>query len=171
MADKKYTADDIKVIKPAKSNEQLIDISREAFGNNLLSASRHALEFARTLVIKELPDDVKYVVCLGASYDGNPLESGEITFPEDYNENMRIFDECEKVINLLWRDGKVPEWINISVASEEDGFTNVRLDCCGRYSSDPEQIYHAHEGRAPFHVLGPPVPQGVDIEKGQKYTL
>ncbi|GAA6151564.1 hypothetical protein [Pseudoteredinibacter isoporae] len=167
MTRKKYEVSDIEIVKSDNLNKQLVDISREAFERNFLDASRHALEFARTLVVDELPDKIKCIVFLGASYDGRPLIGDEITFPEDCKENMRTFESYEKVIKLLWREGKVPEWINVSVISEEKGFTNIRLDCCGRYSGDPEKIYHAQEGRAPFHVLGPPIPPGVDINMGK----
>ncbi len=171
MAEKKYSADDIKIIKPGESHIDLVDISRPAFEKKLVDSATHALEFTRTLVTNTLPDKIRYVVRLGASYDGNPLEDGEVTFPIDYDERERIYDSSQEVADLLWREGRVPEWINVTVLSETPGYTNVKLECCGRFSDKPEQIYHAHEGRAPFHVFGPPIPQGVDISKGEKYQL
>lgn len=172
MSDKKYTAEDIKPIKPKSDIGCRVDISREAFEKNLISATQHALEFARTLVVNMLPDKIRYIVYLGASYDGNPLEEGEQTFPDDYAERSRCFLDSTEVVELLWREGKVPEWINVSVESEYGEATNVKLECCGRYSNNIAHIYHAHEGRAPFHVLGPPMPPGHDLsEKGKKYEL
>ena len=171
MAEKQYSADDIKTIKSKESYIDLVDISRPVFEKNLVDSAIHALEFARTLVTNALPDKIRYVVRLGVSYDGNPLEDGEVTFPSDYDEKERIFDNSQEVADLLWREGRVPEWINVTVLSETPEYTNVKLECCGRFSDKAEQIYHAHEGRAPFHVLGPPIPQGVDISKGEKYQL
>lgn len=171
MTEKKYTADDIKIVKPKVSYVDLVDISREAFEKNLLGAANHALEFARTLVTNIFPDKVRYVVYLGASYDGNPLEEGEFTFPDKDTKGERSFDSSSDVVDLLWREGKVPEWINVTVLSETLDYTNVKFECCGRFSNKVDQIYHAHEGRAPFHVLGPPIPAGVDLSKGEKYKL
>ncbi len=171
MTEKKYTVEDIKIVKPKEAYTNLVDISRASFEKNLLCAASKAVEFARTLVTNNLPDKVRYVVYLGASYDGNPLEDGEVTFPDDAAKKENIFDECSDVVNLLWRDGKVPEWINVTVLSETRDYTNIKLECCGRFSNKVDQMYHAHEGRAPFHVLGPPVPSGVDFSKGEKYKL
>ena len=158
MGNKKYTADDIRVVKSKGDLATTVDLSRKAFGENMLSAARHALEFARTLVVNDLPDKLRYVVYLGASYDGNPLEDREQTFPDDYADRQRCFFDSDEVVELLWREGKVPEWINVSVESEDGEYTLIRLECCGRYSDDVNHIYHAHEGRAPFQVLGPPAP-------------
>lgn len=172
MAGKKYTANDIKLVKPKKEYIESVDISRTAFEKNLASASNHALEFARTLVTNDLPDEIRYVVLLGASYDESPLEEGEYTFPNDYADRERCFYRIGDIADLLWRDGKVPEWINIFVESATPEYTNIKLECCGRFSDKAEHIYHAHEGRAPFHVLGPPMPVGTDFSSQEgKYQL
>lgn len=168
---KKYTADDIKIIKPTTSYDHLVDISRSSFEKNLEASANYAVVFARQLVTNVLPDKIKYIVYLGASYDEYPLEKGEVTFPDDYTERKHIFEHAKDAANLLWREGKVPEWINVTVLSATQEYTNVELVCCGRFSDNIKHIYHAHEGSAPFHVLGPPIPQGVDIFKGEKYQL
>lgn len=163
MSTKKYTADDIKLIKDKAIDSNAIDISRNSFEHNLISAAFHAQEFARTLVTNILPEKIKYVVYLGVSYDGNPLEDGEQIFPEDCTKNKRCFDRSEEVVDLLWREGSVPEWINVFVESNTSEYTQIKLDCCGRFSRKSEHIYHAHEGRAPFHVLGPPRQSEFDL--------
>ena len=171
MSKKIYTADDIKLVKADKALSDKVDISRGRFKKNLESSSQHALDFTRSLVVNSLPDQIKYTVFLGASYDGNPLEDGERVFPEDYSERERAFANSEEVVELLWRDGTVPEWINVSVVSEDGEHTLIKLECCGRYSGDVKHMYHAHEGRAPFHVIGPPVPLGYEEAGGGKFDL
>lgn len=172
MGKKIYTSDDIKIVNPKNNQSHKVDISQVGFERSLVEAARCALEFARQLVINNLPDKIRYDVILGCSYDGNSLEQGEYTFPEDYDNGQRLFENREDVVGLLWKDGKVPEWVNVSVESEDGVFTNVKLECCGRYSSNVEHVYHAHEGRAPFHVVGPPMPPEVESrEHTQKYDL
>lgn len=166
---KKYTADDITIIK--SKGEYHVDISRKCFENNLILATQLSLEFARTLVVNELPDKIKYLVILGGSYDGNSLEKGEQIFPNDYGTRRKCFLSSSEVTELLWRDGKVPEWINIYVDSENGEYSYIKLECCGRYSSDTRHIYHAHEGKAPFHVLGPPLPPEHDLKRAGKFDL
>lgn len=172
MENKKYTANDIRVVESKDDLTTAVNISRKAFGENMLSAAQHALEFARSLVVNKLPDKFRYVVYLGTSYDGNPLEDREQTFPGDYVEGRRDFVGSGEVIELLWREGKVPEWINVSVESEDGEYTLIKLECCGRYSDDVHHIYHAHEGRAPFHVLGPAAPPNYELDGNEeKYDL
>jgi hypothetical protein len=168
---KKYTSDDIKILKANSFDLAMVDVSKGSFQRNLTAAVIHAIEFARQLVTDDLPDRIKYVLRLGSSYDSSALEEGEQTYPEDYSKPIRYFEKSEDVVNFLWRNGKVPEWINVSVDSKTAVHTNIKLECCGRFSNRIEHIYHAHEGRAPFHVLGPPVPQGFDLSSGKKYQL
>ena len=172
MGKKIYTADDIKIIKPRDDFSSLVDISREAFEKNVISSAKYAAEFARTLVVNVLPDNIRYVIYLGASYDGNPLEDNESTYPDDDKNGERSFIDSSSVTDLLWREGKVPEWIDVAVESEDGEYTSVKLECCGRFTDDIKHIYHAHEGRAPFHVLGPLMPPEYEPgEEGGKYDL
>ncbi len=153
---KKYTAEDIRVLKP--DNEiYIVDISREGFRENLISSAQYALEFARSLVVNRLPSELHYTI----------FETASDNF---YEKNKSISLDAEKVVEYLWRDGKVPEWINVFVVSADDKNTLIKLECCRRYSNDVEDIYHAHEGRAPFHVLGPPAPPEY-IKNKDKYDI
>ncbi|MCP3921957.1 MAG: hypothetical protein GY714_05150 [Desulfobacterales bacterium] len=172
MNEKKYSAEDIKIIKIDESIFEGVDLSKKSFEKNLISASNCCLEFTRTLVLNELPDSICYIVCLGCSYDGNPLEEREKTYPEDYNEPERKCDSSKQVVELLWREGSVPEWINVTVDSEDKNFTYIKLECCGRFSDNHRLMYHIQEGYVPFHVLGPPIPTEFINEKEKpKYDL
>lgn len=166
---KKYTAENIKVIKSDANLEELIDISMESFARNLNEAACLARDFTSGFILEELPEEMVYLVCLGSSYDGNTLDEEEVTFPEDYEERQRQCSTQSEVVQLLWRDGKVPEWINVQVYRQDKTYTHIQLLCCGRFSSDKAHIYHAREGRAPFHVVGPALP--IDYEQGVKFSL
>ena len=166
---KKYTADDIKVLKADPSLWDDVDISLGGFAKNLNDAACLARDFTRNYVNDLLPDNMKYLVCLGCSYDKNPLQEDEETFPEDYDNSERELSSQDELVNLLWRNGKVPEWINVQVLNADESYTYIQLICCGRFSSRKMSIYHPHEGRAPFHVLGPDLP--VNYQVGEKFDL
>lgn len=169
MTNKKYTAADIKIIDPKKYGDFPVDISKQGFQSNLKLAVSQAITFARTIVVNVLPEKTKYIVYMNASNDLGPLEEGEYKFHDDANKKLYLDDS--EISEYLWREGKVPEWINVSVCGVSDEYTVVRLICCGRFSSNKKQIYHAHEGKAPFHVLGPDIPKGVDLSSGEKFYL
>lgn len=169
MSDKKYTAADIRVVDPQAYKEYPVDISKQGFQSNFRSATSKAVAFAKTRVINFLPEKIKYLVYMNASNDMEPLEEGECKFSGDPNRKV-YFDDLE-VAEFLWREGKVPEWINVSVCDASDEYTEVRLVCCGRFSSKKEHMYHVQELQAPFHVLGPDLPQGFDLSSGEKFDL
>jgi hypothetical protein len=68
----------------------------------------------------------------------------------------------------LWRDGRVPEWINLSVAGETGAATVIEVVCCGRFTDDDTRLYHDREGAPPFHVLGPALPPQHD---GSRFSI
>lgn len=166
-----YNADDIKVIIPSEADYAAVDLSRETFRNNLVDSATLARDFTRTLVTTLLPDPISYIVRYECSYDGHPLREDEKTFPQDYEQEPPTTTSPEEVTNLLWRDGFIPEWINVTVSHEDGKQTHIKLECCGRYSAMPEMMYHIQEGRPPFHVLGPPMPPGFESNSGCKFNL
>ena len=166
-----YSADDIKIITPNEADLAAVDLSRETFRNNLVESATLARDFTRTLVTTPLPDPIKYIVLYGCSYDGNPLREDEETFPVDYAQEPPATTSPEEVADLLWRNGFIPEWINVTVDREDGEQTHIKLECCGRYSALPRMMYHVQEGRPPFHVLGPPMPPDFETNQGAKFDL
>lgn len=166
-----FNVDDIKVIVPDETALAAVDLSRATFHKNLKESAILARDFTRTLVTTPLPDDISYSIRYGCSYDGNPLREDEVTFPEDYGKEAPIKKSAEEVTSLLWRDGFVPEWINVTVSHEDGERTHIKLECCGRYSQLPAMMYHIQEGRPPFHVLGPSLPPGFENRPGSQFDL
>lgn len=153
------------------TNYANIDLSRATFQKHLIEAATLARDFTRTMVTNVLPDAIVYTIYYGCSYDGNPRVEDEKTFPGDYDQDPITTHSPEEVTNCLWRNGFVPEWINVAVAREDGQQTYIKLECCGRYSALPKMMYHVGEGRPPFHVLGPPLPPQCDLEAGEKFDL
>lgn len=58
----------------------------------------------------------------------------------------------------LWVDGKVPQWINLSVHAANAEHTYIEVYVTNRLAAEISQMYHQQEGNPPFHVLGPAVP-------------
>lgn len=168
---KKYTIDDLQPVEFDESVFESFDLSLETFKTNLVTAAELARDFARTFVTNSLPEKVAFEVHYGCSYDGNSLVGDEKTFRDDYEGQRVSTESAERVASMLWRDGFVPEWINVTVSHEDGVRTFIKLECCGRYSATPRLMYHIHEGRPPFHVLGPPTPPDFDRKLGNKFNL
>lgn len=145
-------------------------MEREAFAQRFRDASAKARDFARECVEEPLPDAMVFRVRLNASYDGHALHADERTFPEDdvvaVARTLRTSDE---VVQLLWRGGLVPEWVNLDVVGEIGDATVLEVVSCGRFTANLSLLYHEHEGFPPFHVLGPTLPPG--WARGQTFSI
>lgn len=127
------------------------------------AASATALAWAQEFVHEPLPAAPRYRVRLNSSYDGNPRVEDEVVYPEDdaFARALALHDvSADEVVTELWREGRVPEWINLTVIGERDGSTLIEVLACGRFSARAELLYHAEEGYSPFHVLSPALPFG-----------
>ncbi|MES9536577.1 hypothetical protein [Actinomadura sp. NPDC000600] len=136
-------------------------MNREVFAARFAASTRAAWEVAQSLVSEDLPEPLVFRVRLNQSYDGHPPQSGELRFPEDSARNRAVeLSRCdaETVVAELWRDGHVPEWVNVAAVSETGTATVVEVVCCGRFTSDDSRLYHSEEGTPPFHVLSPVLP-------------
>jgi hypothetical protein len=105
-------------------------VDKELFAKRLNDAAAAARDYARKFVEERLPDDLRFRVRLNSSYDGNPRVGDEVVYPLDSGyEKANTFKECteQQVLDLLWRDMRVPEWINLSVIGESGAATLIEV--------------------------------------------
>jgi hypothetical protein len=139
-------------------------MTKEDFKINLEKALDGLINFTQEMVTNELPHKYKFIIKTNCSYDGNELENDEEIYPNDrIDETSSINPATESTaINYLWRNGKVPQWINVQVSSCDSVFSHITLECCGRYSAFPN-----HKD-GPFRGLGPNIPyRYVDQDSGE----
>jgi hypothetical protein len=152
--------------------DTLLSVEREQFARRLDEAATTARDFARKYIEEPLPDPMLFRVRLNSSYDANPRVHDEVVFPEEGAFGRAAdLQTCnqQQVVDELWRDGRVPEWIDVAVIGETGTATLLQLVCCGRFTATDEILYHAREGRPPFHVTGPVLPVGYN--DGQKFSI
>lgn len=145
-------------------------MDRTVFAARFSEAAEQSRAFAQTLVSEPLPGDVVVRVRLNRSYPGARLRPGEVTYPGDGGwEQESALRRCGlgTAVGVLWRDGRVPEWVNLTVVDRDESVTVIEAVCCGRFTDDDALLYR-QSGPPPFHVLGPPLPPGHD---GSRYSL
>jgi hypothetical protein len=144
------------------------------FEQHFRTAAEAALQFARRFVVQTLPDQMAFRVYPNQSYDGNPRVADEEVFPDE-SLGQGCFHgpwSFAEVIRFLWRNSKVPEWVDIAVESEDPSQTILSLQCCGRFTSAEDLLYHRPGGCPPFSIKSPNFPPGVDsVEKHGKFDL
>ncbi|HRK82191.1 MAG TPA: hypothetical protein PLZ12_12185 [Saprospiraceae bacterium] len=142
-------------------------MTNEAFFELLITASQLAYDFAKDFVTDELPANFKYSVSLSQSFDDRSSTLFDF-FPDDDDKSLEFIDAAEAV-EVLFRNNKVPVWIDISVESTFNQHTVFRLLCAGRYSSDEQALYYANNGTGSFGIKSPALP--VDFVEGKKFKL
>jgi hypothetical protein len=149
-------------------------VDRSTFETRLREAGHRVLLFARGYVLQQLSDDVAYRVYPNQSYDGNPRVGDEVVFPDDSMPEGEFLGPWsgEQVVEHLWRAGKVPEWIDARVESEDGQRTFIALECCGRFTASEELLYHRPGGLAPFSIKSPFLPPGwKGVEAAGRFDL
>lgn len=137
-------------------------MTKDRFRELLEKVTQQVVEFTRTQVWNSIPDRVQYRVFANQSYDKRPDGRILTDFPEDSlpDSGFRMFSGPELAVSFLWRDGRVPQWINVQIEEATDAITTVDLVCCGRYTDNEEHMYYTPWGTGPFGVKGPSLPPG-----------
>ena len=139
-------------------------MDRNTFEERLQLAAQQALKFAREFVREKLPDEMVFLVYPNQSCDHHPRVGDEVIYPGDSLPLGQYHGPwpSEQVIGFLWRNGKVPEWIDISVQGMGDDVTEMALLCCGRFTAQEELLYYPDRETRPFAVKSPTIPPGWD---------
>jgi len=111
----------------------------------------------------------EFRVRLNQSADHNAIEENDL-YPEDEGTVSDCKDFWE-VADLLHRESKVPEWIDISVIEVDRHRTLLELRCCGRYTAIKENMYYSERGQGPFGIKSPSFPVDFDSNSGKKFKL
>ena len=143
-------------------------MDRTTFSRRLGEAVAAARNFGQQFIAETLPEPVRCRVLLSQSMD-HELRPGEVVYPTDRSPGAPLDLAEHEVLDLLWRSGDVPEWIDVRVFDVVAGATIVELSVCGRFTSKDGLLYHQQGGRPPFHVTSPPLPPG--YQYGERFSL
>lgn len=146
-------------------------MKRELFVEHFHAAAVAAVSLARQFVLEDLSDKLIFRVQLNQSHDSN-LRPDQKVYPEDSTpQRAQELHRChgEKVFNALWRDGTVPEWVDVAVGGQTASETVIELRCCGRFTGEESCLYHQQGGMPPFSVHSPALPPG--YKPGQPFSI
>ncbi|MFD2566934.1 hypothetical protein [Pseudotenacibaculum haliotis] len=129
-------------------------MTKEEFLFRLQGASFLAMKFAENYVKNKLYTEFRYDVTL--------IE------PENRSKEFSEIKENEAV-DLIFKEGKVPTWIDISVSKVTKKETIINLLCSKDYSKKKEDLYYTEGGSKPFGIKSPNLPIG--YKKGEKFKL
>ncbi len=136
-------------------------------------STANAIAFAKTQLLDDLPDEYVYRVFPNQSFDDN-RDPDEIVYPDDSLKSIHDHIEMTRddCIRYLYREGRIPEWIDISVGATDASLTYIDLRCCGRFTDNDERLYYNRCQRGPFGIKSPAFPPGIPLgEKKPKFRL
>ena len=148
-------------------------MTQEEFRSLLVKATATCLDWTRDCVIDDLPEDVIYRVLPNQSCDTSPLVGDEEVFPHDSLAEQTDYVKMnqDQVIQYFHRNGKIPEWIDISVCAVRDNRTEFELLCCGRFTAEKDLMYYAKRGMGPFGIKLRTPPFYEDSSLKEKFSL
>jgi hypothetical protein len=149
-------------------------MNKKEFRNLLQSSSNYCVEFSRNYLFNPLDGRIHYLVKPNSSYDRNPLKGDEEIYPEDSLKDGEEYISMneDEVVEYFWRNGKVPEWIDVSPKKESNGVVYLELMACGRYTANEDAMYYTRNGNGPFGIKGPILPKGwISLEESGKFWL
>jgi hypothetical protein len=136
-------------------------------------ATADAIAFAKTMLLDQLPEKYIYRIFPNQSYDDN-RDADVIVYPMDSLDSLDDYREMTRgdCIRFLYREGRIPEWIDISVGGADTNLTYVDCRCCGRFTNDDERLYYNRRERGPFGVKSPTFPHWIPMgEKSPRFRL
>ena len=98
---------------------------------------------------------------------------------EKYKLNLYMKDKIEIFLRLdleeatgkLYRDGKIPRWINISVVKVDGEQTIIACDYSGTFTNNDRLIDFPDSPFSPFQISSPPYPNATNEFKDKKFYL
>ncbi|MDQ1165956.1 hypothetical protein [Flavobacterium sp. SORGH_AS_0622] len=142
-------------------------MTKREFLFHLNGASFVALKFAEKFVKNKLVTDFKYNLILTVASNIDGSNKFDI-FPED-NNIIKLDLTDNEVVDILYRNNKIPVWIDISVLKSSRKTTTFNLLCSGKYTDDKNEYYYNYNGSGPFGVKGPNFP--INYKEGKKFRL
>ena len=136
-------------------------IDKLEFNARFDRAVEGCLSFGRSLVNDELPQQVRFDL-EGNGFDiledGRAKLFGGRLVDRKKLRNLRAAD----LRRILWVDGEIPDWINLTLQSQDQQHCYIEVLCSRRLCGDETRLMHQAEGNPPFHILGP---QGASREQ------
>src|SRR5205807_5691845 len=149
-------------------------VDRGTFEERMREVGLRVVLFAREHVLQQLRDDVAFRVYQPV-VRRQPASCGRARVLERVIARGGEFLgpwSAEEVIEYLWGAGKVPEWIDAAVESEDGQRSLIGLRCCGRFTASEELLYHRSCGLAPFSIKSPVLPPGWEsVEASGRFDL
>ena len=138
-------------------------IDRAAFAEQLREATDRAVTFAATMVRQPMPPSRRFLILpeAGGYPPDYPFKGDEQVYPEDELVSGQTVGPLtlHGAVTWLWREGKVPVWVDVSAYAADRRHTYVRLQPSDRFTGTARLLKYQRPGDLPpFGIKSPELP-------------
>lgn len=134
-------------------------MERKRFTENFKKAIHRSIEFGQKFITEVLPSN--YVLFL--------IEIDSLGKHD--SKNVGTYGSVDGAIDLLYKDGAIPRWINLNIKTIKNNTTVIRCEYSNIFIEKESNLLHIEEQLPPFHVLGPHIPYGHGTIEGGKFKI
>jgi len=125
------------------------------------------LLLAKTRCINSFSSNYRFCIRPNTVTVDSHLSQNEIELHDHLLKTVDKYLTDQEVIALLWKNNKVPLWINASILKSSDKWTTIELVTSRRLRTENE-LNHVADQFPPFHIQIPLPPFPVD---GNKFDI
>jgi hypothetical protein len=145
-------------------------MTKEIFEQRLNDVTKLLIDFTKRYCFNDFSSTIKYVVVPNSRDIDSHLDPFEVSLLKKLNNLRSKPLSLKEVSQALYKNGKVPLWINITVYETNRQITIIELCTSRRFRQDHE-LNHIADQYPPFHPLVPVPPDSLRIEKDGKYDI
>lgn len=130
-------------------------MERAEFARRLAEATTRTLALTRSRVLEAIPEAAIFAPRMQPWEGLVPLPPGHVIFADDHGrfpDAPRRRCTPADMVDLLWRDGRVPLWIDVVVVAVEGDHAVIEAEVSPRFTDDPAIFSGAHAEERPFVI-------------------
>jgi hypothetical protein len=143
-------------------------MTKDEFAINLRTAAARCWELAQELLLEPIPAELRFNF-RAALRPGNSAGLIKYFGGRLLKPSQLVHLNVQRTGQLLWVNGSIPRWINLSLMAADAQFSYIEVASSGVLTADDSALYYRNTDVPPFHVLSPPVPD--TWHRGQRVTL
>jgi hypothetical protein len=145
-------------------------MDKQIFRDRLEQSTKRLIEFTGERSVLSLSANIRYIIVPNVRQPENHLNHKEVTKLSILNRYEAKELGLDQTVSLLWADGNVPLWIDMSVLEATVDKTIVEVVCSRRFRDD-QDLNHKVSEYPPFSIALRLPPGVIELKEGQKFDV
>ena len=128
-------------------------MDKQTFTDHFKLLLVHLNDLTTQYCFNRLSGNYKFIIEPSQRVTSEHLTDEENNYITVWNQLENKVIDFDQVVNLLWKNAKIPKWIDCNVYSVSSDFTIVHL-LFSRQFREEEELYYLESGTGPFKTGG-----------------